>query len=248
MEEQHQNFKNSLVYDDKIKSIIKQKSKIHVEKTIEQELKQRYFNEGWELMRDNTNTSRIKKNKSHNVLFEDKVWCIFAKMGFNILNSDSNLKLPYSQDQDIPGRQIDVFAADNETILIIECKSSEELRKKSMQQIINDFATIERGSHHFFRSFFKDKRKVKFILATNNIILNDNDKKRIEDSKILHFNQDDWSYYAQLTNYLGHAAKYQLLSRIFKNQEIPELKNKVPAIKGMMGSHRFFSFSIEPET
>ena len=248
MDDKINNFKNSLVYNDKIKSILKVRSKFHVERTIEQELKQRFFNEGWELIRDNSNTSRIRKEKPHNTLFEDKVWSIFAKMGFNILNADANLKLPYTKDEDIPGRQIDVFAADEETILIVECKSSIELRKKSMQQIINDFSTIQRGSQNFFRSFFGDKSKVKFILATNNIILNDNDKKRLDDLHILHFNQDDWNYYSQLTNYLGHAAKYQLLSRIFKNQEIPELKNKVPAIKGMMGSHRFFSFSIEPET
>ena len=150
MEEKIQNFNNALVYDDKIKSILKLRGKDHVEKTIEQELKERYFNEDWELMRDNKNTSRIKKSKPHSVLFEDKVWCIFAKMGFNILNADANLKLPYTKDDDIPGRQIDVFAADDETILIVECKSSKELQKKSMQQVINDFSTIQRGSQIFF--------------------------------------------------------------------------------------------------
>ena len=51
-----------------------------------------------------------------------------------------------------------------------------------------------------------------------------------------------------MTSYLGQAAKYQLLGRLFKNQEIPELKNKVPAIKGKMGSHTYYSFSIEPDT
>ena len=177
MDDKINNFKNSLVYNDKIKSILKVRSKFHVERTIEQELKQRFFNEGWELIRDNSNTSRIRKEKPHNTLFEDKVWSIFFLFFFNILNADANLKLPYTKDEDIPGRQIDVFAADEETILIVECKSSIELRKKSMQQIINDFFFFFLGSQNFFRSFFGDKRKVKFILATNNIILNDNDKK-----------------------------------------------------------------------
>ncbi len=242
------NFANSLVQDQELKTTISKKRKLNIEKSIQQELKEKYFDEGWELIRDNKSTSRIKKPKPHNVLFEDKVWVVLAKMGFKQMNADANLKLPYSKDFSIPGRQIDVFAADEETILIVECKSSNELQKKSLQTIINDFATIQRGSIPFLKDFYNEQRKVKFILATNNIILNDNDRKRLNDLKIIHFNQDDISYYEQLTSYLGHAAKYQLLGRLFKTQEIPELKNKVPAIKGKMGSHTYYSFSIEPDT
>jgi DNA sulfur modification protein DndB len=241
-------FNNSLVEGADIKTILSKKKKTYVEKSIEQELKSKYFEEGWELIRDNTSTSRIKKSKSHDVLFEDKVWTILAQMGFNTLNANSNLKLPYAKDPTIPGRQIDVFAADEETILIIECKSSVDLKPKSLQTVINDFETIKRGSISFLKEFFGSKRKIKFILATNNIILNDNDRKRLIEHQIEYFNQDDINYFDQLTTYLGQAAKYQLLGRLFKNQEIPELKNKVPAIKGKMGGYTFYSFSIEPDT
>ncbi|MDN3677238.1 DGQHR domain-containing protein [Flavobacterium paronense] len=241
-------FSNSLVDDNELKTTLSRKNKDYIERTIEQELKQKYFGEGWELVKDNKTTSRIKKIKSHDVLFEDKVWSILARMGFETLNADSNLKLPYLKDNTIPGRQIDVFAADSETILVVECKSSMEMQKKSLQTIINDFETIKRGSLSFLKEFFGNNRKVKFILATHNIIINDNDRKRLIDLQIEHFNQDDISYYEQLTSYLGQAAKYQLLGRLFKNQEIPELKNKVPAIKGKMGKHTFFSFSLEPDT
>tara|TARA_B110001452_G_C15226714_1_gene425133 strand:+ start:63 stop:2402 length:2340 start_codon:yes stop_codon:yes gene_type:complete len=243
-----EDFTNSLVKDQELKSTLSQKRKTHIEKSIPQELKEKSFSEGWEFIRDNQTTSRIKKAKVHNVLFEDQVWVVLAKMGFKQMNGDSNLKLPYSKDPTIPGRQTDVFAADDETILIIECKSSEEMQKKSLQTIINDFATVKRGAIPFLKDFFDENRKVKFILATNNIIISDNDRKRLEELQITHFNQDDISYYEQLTSYLGQAAKYQLLGRLFKNQEIPELKNKVPAIKGKMGSHTYYSFSIEPDT
>jgi DNA sulfur modification protein DndB len=241
-------FANSLVQGQELKSTLTKKRKKFVEKTIEKELKEKHFDEGWELLRDNTNSSRIRKEKKHNVLFEDQVWVILAKMGFTTLNADSNLLLPYTKDLSLPGRQTDVFALDDETALIIECKSSEELQKKSLQTIINDFATIKRGAIPFLNEIYPNKRKIKFILATNNIILNENDRKRLEEHQIDHFNQDDITYYEQLTNYLGHASKYQLLGRLFKNNEIPNLKNKVPAIKGKMGSHTFYSFSIEPDT
>ena len=241
-------FSNSIVEGHELKSTLTRKKKIFIEKTIEQELKPKYLEDGWELIRDNTNSSRIKKQKAHNVLFEDKVWCVLANMGFEIMNGDSNLKLPYLKNGATPGRQTDVFAADNETILIVECKSSIDLQKKSMQTVINDFETVKRGAIPFLKTYFDEKKKIKFILATNNLILNDNDRQRLEDHNIEYFNQDDITYYEQLTSYLGHAAKYQLLGRLFKSQEIPELKNQVPAIKGKMGSHTYYSFSIEPDT
>jgi DNA sulfur modification protein DndB len=243
-----QEFSNSLVDNNELKSTLTRKNKIYIEKSIEQELKQKYFEDGWELIRDNVSTSRIKKLKSHHLQFEDKVWSVLARMGFEIMNGDSYLRLPYSKDDTIPGRQIDVFAADRETILVIECKSSKDVQKKSLQTIINDLETIKRGSISFLKEFFGDKRKIKFLLATENIVLNENDRKRLIDLQIEHFNQDDINYYDQLTAYLGQAAKYQLLGRLFKNQEIPELKNKVPAIKGKMGNHTYYSFSIEPAT
>ena len=248
MDKKTEEFSNSLIQENELKSALRRKKKTFIEKPISQEEKEKYFEDGWELIRDNATTSRIKKSKAHSVLFEDRVWVILAQMGFKLMNSDSYLKLPYSKDPSIPGRQIDVLAADEETILVIECKSSEEIKKKSLQTIINDFETIKRGSLPFLRDFFDDKKKVKFILATNNILLNDNDRSRLSDHQIEHFNQDDINYFAQLTNYLGQAAKYQLLGRLFKNKEIPELKNKVPAIRGKMGSHTYYSFSIEPDT
>ena len=248
MDKQLEEFQNSIIEGNEVKSTLSKRKKNYVEKTIQQELKNKFFDDGWELVRDNSTTSRVKKIKKHNVLFEDKVWSVLASMGFEIMNADANLKLPFTKDSSIPGRQIDVFAADEETILIIECKSSEEMQKKSLQTIINDFETVKRGSLPFLKEFFGNKRKVKFILATNNILLNDNDRKRINDHQIELFNQDDIAYYDQLTSYLGHAAKYQLLGRLFKTQEIPELRNKVPAIKGKMGTHTYYSFSIEPDT
>ena len=46
---------------------------------------------------------------------------------------------------------------------------------------------------------------------------------------------------------MGYAAKYQLFGKLFAGQDIPNLRNKVPSIKGKMSSgHTFYSFSIDP--
>lgn len=63
----------------------------------------------------------------------------------------------------------------------------------------------------------------------------------------MHFDEETLKYYHELTRHLGTSAKYQLLGSIFEGQTIPELDNRIPAIKGKMGGYVYYSFSIEPE-
>lgn len=46
---------------------------------------------------------------------------------------------------------------------------------------------------------------------------------------------------------MGSCARYQLLGNLFANQEIRNMDDKIPAIQGEMGGHKYYSFSIEPE-
>ncbi len=248
MEEQIEIFKSNLIQDGDIKNALKNRSKSYNQQTIRKALYDEYLANGWSPIKENKETIVIRKAKSHDKGFEDRVWSCFAKMGFTFMNGETSLKLIYTEKESIPGRQLDVFACDKETVIIIECKSAEEIKKRSLQLIINDFITVKRGSYQFIQKLFlNEKRKVKFILATNNIILSDNDRERLKAEQIEHFNQDDINYYEQLNDRLGLASKYQLLGRLFKNQEIPQLENRVPAIRGEMGGYTYFSFSLEPE-
>ena len=54
-------------------------------------------------------------------------------------------------------------------------------------------------------------------------------------------------YYQDLAKHLGVSARFQLLGALFEDQKIPELDNRVVAIRGEMGGHTYYSFSIEPE-
>jgi DNA sulfur modification protein DndB len=209
--------------------------------------KEDYLSEGWDIDRENSNSIRFKKIKPHSELFENRVWAVFYKMGYSNLNIDSSFKIPYSNNSEIPPRQIDVFCFDDDTAIVIECKSSETRRTRPLQTIINDFANIKSGIIRFLNSINKTKKRIKFIIATKNIIVSENDLKRADENQILMFNQDDITYYEQLSSHLGKASKYQLFGRIFSGQSIPSLKNKVPAIRGKMGGHTYYSFSIQPE-
>lgn len=62
----------------------------------------------------------MQRRKPMDMAFEDDVWALFARMGFSFLNKDRNFRLPYSNDEKLT-QQIDIFVADEETILIIDC-------------------------------------------------------------------------------------------------------------------------------
>lgn len=78
---------------------------------------------GWEVQRHGKRSTRLKRNKSHAKLLEDRVWCLFYLMGYRILNG-ANFKISFQRaDGSLGKKQVDVYAEDEETALVIECKS-----------------------------------------------------------------------------------------------------------------------------
>ena len=225
---------------------ISSKRSPNIFKTIKPKQREEFELEGWEFVPSKLKHSiRIKKPKPHEIYFEDRIWALFAKMDFKYLNEDRNFKIEY---QEGLKKQIDVFAAEEEVILIVECKSCETRKKVNYQKDINELIGLKEKIRTAARKLISDKAKVAFIFATNNSILNENDRKRLEEDSFFHFNQDDFEYYEQITDHLGAASKFQLFGKLFEGQKIPGLKNKVPAIKAKMASgDTFYSFSIEPE-
>lgn len=239
-------FTGKLITDKEIKSNLKSRASNYVHESVDKRDAEDYEGKGWEREKETKKKVIFKKPKKHFTAFEDRMWVVLAKMGFTTLNK-SDLKLPYTADHEIPGKQIDVFAADNETIILVECKSAQEMKKEYFSKELNEYEKVISGGNKVLKKAFTEKHKIRYIFATNNIILSDNDRKRLRDLNMIHFNQDDIHYYEQLLNTVGSAAKYQLLARLFKDQEIPALDNKTPAVRGKMGGYYYYSFSIEPE-
>ena len=201
--------------------------------------------QGWVVDKRNKLTVRMRKAKPHDIAFEDRVWATFAKLGFSSLNKDRTFTLKYG-----PGngerQQIDVFAADDDVVLVVECKSTAETRvgqfKKEIEAIQGQRAGILRAIKTEY-----ENHKVKFILATNNYGVTKPTAERIADVDIVHMSDDVIDYYLALTDHLGVAARFQLLGNLFAGQKIPNLDHEVVAIEASMGGNKYYSFSIEPE-
>jgi DNA sulfur modification protein DndB len=190
----------------------------------------------------------MSKPKNVDLALEDEVWSLFALMGYKFLNKDRHFNLPYDKNNPKHTKQIDVFAKDNETILIVECKSSETNKRGDFKKELESYLGIMDGLRKSIQAMFpKTKYKFKFILATKNLSISDEDKARLEKLKGFHLNDENIEYFYKLHSQLGIASRYQFLGNIFEGQEIPEMENKIPAVRGKMGGHTYFSFATEPE-
>jgi len=73
------------------------------------------------------------------------------------------------------------------------------------------------------------------------------DMNKLNEWNIAYFSDATIEYYTELARHLGSCARYQLLGNLFAGQEIRNMDNKIPAIRGEMGGSTYYSFSVEPE-
>lgn len=204
--------------------------------------------EGWEEYKSYKNNKfvGVRKNKRFDEVFEDRVWCLFEKLGFIYMNKDRSFIMSYDFNDPNNTQQIDVFAADEETVIIVECKAAETIKDGVFKKPLEAFRGQMDGLRREARKKFP-KAKVKFIWATHNYIMSPTDQEKMRQWDIVHFSDAVINYYYELVKHLGSCARYQLLGNLFANQEIRNMDDKIPAIQGEMGGHKYYSFSIEPE-
>lgn len=200
--------------------------------------------DGWELVPTKLKKSvKMRKPKPNCVAFEDRIWALFAQMKFRYVNETAKFKLEYASKLT---KQIDVFAAENEAAIIVECKSTSDGKRSNYQKDINEYGHLRDGLRLATQKLIPGKPKVAFIFATSSPI-SESDKARLEDCGIFHFTEADIVYWEQLVSLLGSAAKYQFFGQLFAGQNIPMLENRVPAVKGKMSSgFEFYSFATDP--
>jgi DNA sulfur modification protein DndB len=207
-----------------------------------------FLEDGWQLDKEFKSSYTVKKPKANDIEFEDKTWSLFAMLGYNFLNKDRQFNLPYDKIELDHCQQIDVFAKDDETIILVECKAALENKrgdfKKELEAMSGKMEGIRKSLQFLFPHI---KHKLKYILATRNYSISDEDLERLNKIGGVHFNEESLDYFFSLYSQIGSSAKYQFLGNIFEGQEIPEMDNMVPAVEGKMGGHTYYSFSIEPE-
>jgi len=203
-----------------------------------------YEQDGWTVERRLRRSVKMRKPKQHDVAFRDRVWSTFARLNFDIMNQGDGIEL----DTGARGRKqhVSVLAGDDEVILIITCLSSETLRTTHLKHEVQSAIDSREEILRFLRQQFPG-RKVKFIIATNNLAVTRSAQDSIEAADIVHMDEDSIDYFMLLAEHLGKAARYQLLGGLFAGQRIPALDPEVHAIRGRMGGLLYYFFAIEPD-
>jgi len=237
--------RDHLLQPNKIAAETRRRLLPHVFETISKDRVEEYEQAGWVVHQEHKTRVNMRKEKPHDRAFEDRVWATFARLQFTHLNRGRSFKLAYGGAPN-ETKQINVFAADDEVILVIECKSTETIRTGQFKTEIEAITSRRQGILKRVRGEYQH-HKVKFILATNNYTVSKQVADRINEADIFHVSEDTIEYYLNLGDHLGAAAKYQLLGALFAGTKIPKLQPTVPAIRGFMGGHTYYSFAIEPE-
>lgn len=208
-----------------------------------------YIKQGWEPFGKPLKTKtklRIKKN--HSRQFEDDLWCQFYSLGYRQLNFDENFVLPFSKDEK-DKKQIDVIAVDDETIFLIECKSSEKLAPAKLLKDEFDLLGLRLdGFKKALWQIFGKNKRIKYIFATRNLRINPDSIhiQRLENTNSYYYNNNTYDYINGLIKNYKNAAFFQFLGLVFKNETINKNKIEIPALKGKMGNKDYYMFSIEP--
>ncbi len=203
--------------------------------------------EGWRTVRKNAKSTRMAKAKPAAEQLEDEVWSILAQMGFKEMSKGRQFTI--AVEDGLPPRQIDVFAKDDETVIIVECTQRDTPAKKRMDQLIQKIRAIRENLHISVLKTYgqQAKLKVKNVIATRNISWSNVDLDKCEQAQIAVITDSELDYYAALVQHLKDAARYQFLGHMFGGQKIEGLTKKVVATRGKMGGETFYTFLIRPD-
>ena len=237
-----------IVFDKQLAAAKSNHKKIFVSEKIPASELPEYIDAGWEKSKDYKSPKfvGVSKEKPIGEQFEDRVWLLFASMGFDGLNEENGIQISYDFNNDDLKERIGVVAVDEETVLIVVCYASETMVERSFVTKINDFSNKIGGIRKEVLKQYPG-RKTKFIWASHNFIMNRRDLALLDKAGIAYFSDTTIEYYSDLAKHLGSCSRYQLLGSLFANQEIKNMDDRVPAIQGKMGGYTYYSFSIEPE-
>lgn len=205
--------------------------------------------EGWVVQREGSKKVRLKKLKSFDAALEDQMWCLLYRMGYSDIGG-AKFKIRFQrQDGSIGEKQVDAFAKDDETVIVAECKARETRGSRRLAKDIHEMEALQKPLATAIRACYGQHFKPKFIwlFVTQNIIWSDQDLEKAAAANIRVITENEMQYFDSFIRHMGPGGRFQFLAEFLHGQDIPGLTNiKVPATRGSLGKHRFYSFVTTP--
>jgi DNA sulfur modification protein DndB len=187
-----------------------------------------YEQKGWTKVRDLNRGVRVRRHKGGDEILENQFWCLLYSLGFDELNIGRRFFVTVEQDGNRFKRQIDVFAKDDETIIVAECKTADELKGKRLQRELGDFDSLKRPIANALRAHYgkQIKHKIIWLFVTSRIRWHQSDLARAREANISIITDRELRYYTEIAKALGPAARYQFHAEFLTGQKIPALRGR----------------------
>lgn len=185
----------------RIRRIAVGRRKVFDERSVSPDALAEYESQGWQVDRQLKRLTRVKKEKALDERLENRFWMLLVKMGYPEVSDGRNFTVCIERRGAEPlQKQIDVFAKDDETVIIAECKASAKLTRRSLQKDIEEFANLKGPISNAIRKHYGPDRKLKLIwlFVTENIIWSNPDKHRALGEHIHVITERELRYYAQV--------------------------------------------------
>ena len=155
--------------------------KPYEEKSVPAEAVPEYETLGWQFDRRLIRVTKVKREKPIDERLENRFWMLLVKMGYPEISDGRSFTILIERKGAEPLRkQIDVFAKDEETVIVAECKASAKPTRRSLQKDIEEFANlkgpISAAIHRHYGTDFKPK--IIWLFVTENVIWSEPDKQR----------------------------------------------------------------------
>jgi DNA sulfur modification protein DndB len=167
--------------------------------------------DGWQVDRRLKRSIRVKRPKALDERLENRFWMLLARLGYPEINAGRKFTILIDRKGAEPLRkQVDVFAKDDETVVVAECKASGSFSRRSLQKDIEEFANLKKPIASAIRKHYGEDKKLKIIwlFVTENIIWSTPDKHRANGEHIRVITERELRYYSQVADHLGKAARY----------------------------------------
>lgn len=161
--------------------------------------------DGWRVVKKNKKSTRLAKSKPAHEQLEDEMWSLLAQMGFKELNKGRLFTI--AVEDGLNPRQIDVFAKDDETVVIVECRQKATVGRKNMADLIEKIRALRETAQKSIKLHYGSQRKlkIKFAIATRNIVWGEADMEKCKEYQIAVLSDQLIDYYKQLTQHLKAA-------------------------------------------
>ena len=173
--------------------------------------------------------------------FEEKIKQFLQNLEFNEVDGARD-------DFRINAIQVDVCGGWENALLVIECKSKQELGQKNLRTAINEF----RGKIPLLEAGFKEHPKYsrytffKYIIVTKNISVRKADYEFAKQHPDIYIWNDDFlEYYSNLYSYIKPYAKYDLLGEM-RIRPVVQQPITVPAFQVKLGNVNVYNFVMNP--